>query len=516
MYLTRGQRIKLSDLCKTHNFTIEVSAKNNLSYDISCFGLDEDNNCSDDRYMIFYNQKNSPCNSINLLDSTSINKERFTIDISKLPSKIKKLTFTMTIDGQGVMSDLIDGSFLIYENNKLAGGYKFSGNDFNLEKTIMVGEIYLKGEWRISAVGHGFNGGLSSLLEHFGIEEEKSNEDIIINMNNAQNNNQNSGKKSIFSSFIKGILAAPFKFTENKINQSNEYNQKRLKQENFRQLLINCLSDGVLTKEEMTKIEIFCLQNSLNLQECLTYSQPEIENFIHGLLADIVSDAIVTHEEEATINSVCNFLNPSAKLIQEINETLIRVKFLSNIKSGNIEPINNHTIITKIDELVWHRELNVKLKRAVRNERRFHDGEIFVTSDRIIFKSYDYPAEILLKNIIDMEVDGLNFFIIGKTNRSTFQFYLTESERLGAYTEQAVNKYHRKLNLNQTAKKTRTIGQDVKQAVWLRDKGQCIECTSNQYLEFDHIIPFSKGGANSIGNIQLLCRKCNLKKSDRI
>jgi 5-methylcytosine-specific restriction endonuclease McrA len=35
-------------------------------------------------------------------------------------------------------------------------------------------------------------------------------------------------------------------------------------------------------------------------------------------------------------------------------------------------------------------------------------------------------------------------------------------------------------------------------------------------LEFDHVIPHAKGGSNTDNNIQLLCRGCNLKKSDRI
>ena len=65
-------------------------------------------------------------------------------------------------------------------------------------------------------------------------------------------------------------------------------------------------------------------------------------------------------------------------------------------------------------------------------------------------------------------------------------------------------------------KDSRRISQTVKDKVWNRDGGKCVECGSNKFLEFDHIIPHSKGGANSYRNIQLLCEACNRSKSDKI
>ena len=65
-------------------------------------------------------------------------------------------------------------------------------------------------------------------------------------------------------------------------------------------------------------------------------------------------------------------------------------------------------------------------------------------------------------------------------------------------------------------KRSRRIPQDVKDAVWRRDEGKCVECGSNEDLEFDHIIPHSRGGANTYRNIQLLCEKCNRQKSAKI
>ena len=64
---------------------------------------------------------------------------------------------------------------------------------------------------------------------------------------------------------------------------------------------------------------------------------------------------------------------------------------------------------------------------------------------------------------------------------------------------------------------TRLIPSQVKQEVFKRDGGQCVECASKDNLHFDHIIPFSKGGSSLTSeNIQLLCARHNLQKSDSI
>ena len=63
----------------------------------------------------------------------------------------------------------------------------------------------------------------------------------------------------------------------------------------------------------------------------------------------------------------------------------------------------------------------------------------------------------------------------------------------------------------------RMIPSSVKAEVWKRDGGKCRKCGSTNNLHFDHIIPFSKGGSSLVAeNIQLLCARHNLGKSDKI
>ncbi len=64
---------------------------------------------------------------------------------------------------------------------------------------------------------------------------------------------------------------------------------------------------------------------------------------------------------------------------------------------------------------------------------------------------------------------------------------------------------------------TRIIPSTVKLTVWKRDGGKCTKCGNSDNLHFDHILPFSKGGTSLLPeNIQLLCARHNLEKSDRI
>lgn len=58
----------------------------------------------------------------------------------------------------------------------------------------------------------------------------------------------------------------------------------------------------------------------------------------------------------------------------------------------------------------------------------------------------------------------------------------------------------------------RAIPRDVKIEVAERDEGRCRRCGSTAELRFHRVIPWSKGGANTVANIQLLCGPCNRLK----
>jgi len=66
---------------------------------------------------------------------------------------------------------------------------------------------------------------------------------------------------------------------------------------------------------------------------------------------------------------------------------------------------------------------------------------------------------------------------------------------------------------NKRAIHSRYIPRKVKEIVYKRANGKCENCFSMDRLEYEHKIPFAKGGSNEASNIQLFCSNCNKRKA---
>lgn len=167
----RGHKAKISDLTPGTDLYVGVQiAAPGLTFDISCFGLDANEQLSDDRYFIFFNQPKSPEESVQLLGAQAGDTESFRVTLDRIPANIHKLSFTATIDGAGQMSQVGPGYIRIVAGGDEVVRYAFTGSEFTTERAVMLGDFYLKDVWRFAAVGQGFDGGLDALLKNFGGE----------------------------------------------------------------------------------------------------------------------------------------------------------------------------------------------------------------------------------------------------------------------------------------------------------------------------------------------------------
>lgn len=77
-----------------------------------------------------------------------------------------------------------------------------------------------------------------------------------------------------------------------------------------------------------------------------------------------------------------------------------------------------------------------------------------------------------------------------------------------------------KPHFNHKKKHTRVISDKLRYQVLKRDNFKCCACGASPAkdpsieLHIDHIIPWSKGGETTLENLQTLCSRCNLGKSD--
>lgn len=81
------------------------------------------------------------------------------------------------------------------------------------------------------------------------------------------------------------------------------------------------------------------------------------------------------------------------------------------------------------------------------------------------------------------------------------------------------NKRQRNSTIN-IKRNTRAISDKLRYQVLKRDNFKCCACGASPAkdpsveLHIDHIIPWSKGGESTLENLQTLCSKCNIGKSD--
>jgi 5-methylcytosine-specific restriction endonuclease McrA len=97
----------------------------------------------------------------------------------------------------------------------------------------------------------------------------------------------------------------------------------------------------------------------------------------------------------------------------------------------------------------------------------------------------------------------------GLSEQDVMALVVERERRKQRKLERAHAALHQELN---GSPRREPIPREVRLDVWRRDRGRCVECGSGFELQYDHVIPFSMGGATTAENLQLLCADCNRAK----
>ncbi|MEO1005641.1 MAG: TerD family protein [Cyanobacteria bacterium J06638_38] len=148
--------------------------------DASIFLLDSNEKLISDQHFIFYNNKTSPdpAQSVqqrgdNRTGAGEGDDEIIDVNLTTVPPEIAKMALTVTIheaDKRQQNFGQVSNAFVRIvncENEKEIIRYDLT-EDFSIETALIMAELYRKdGEWRMNAVGAGYEGGLQALVERY-------------------------------------------------------------------------------------------------------------------------------------------------------------------------------------------------------------------------------------------------------------------------------------------------------------------------------------------------------------
>jgi hypothetical protein len=210
---------------------------------------------------------------------------------------------------------------------------------------------------------------------------------------------------------------------------------------------------------------------------------------------------------------------------------------MASFKKGGLRLLLFYLKVVLKDNLISAEELNniryLKLLFGVK-EGDFTKEKVFAAEISniiklqidLIYKDDEVSSEEAIHKVNLQEAFGLNYDeFLSLSSKAALDSLERTDDWIKIDTYITVNNYRKwekekgsssYLDSSEESSKNRHISQSVKDDVWNRDGGVCVQCGSNQNIEFDHIIPHSKGGSNTYRNIQLLCEPCNRSKSDKI
>jgi hypothetical protein len=250
------------------------------------------------------------------------------------------------------------------------------------------------------------------------------------------------------------------------------------------------------------------------------------------LLADVdisfKENTLTADREQAFYRTIQNEKMPSG-FAQPITSRLQYLRNLSEIRWGNIPRIGVDIHLDS-DEYA-HFDLPTTYYKPNKKEKII-PGRIIGTNKKLYFLSESGNDSTTLdwNNIVKVEERTRQIYLQNGEISVVPTIHVSVSKGSGGGSYRVQDSFYSKILIDTLVrlwkrqlvlyKEQNTHGpvpEHVKKVVFQRDKGTCVQCGyQGPYIEYDHIVPRSKGGPNTVENIQLLCRMCNLKKGDRL
>lgn len=545
--LSRGQKVKLADLTSSQTLRIALATAPGLRFDFCCFGLDENGKLADERNFIFYNQQASPNGAIEISSQRAGEAMTFAVDLARLPANVRRVVFALVVDGGGTMSDLTNGQWSVLADRTEVARFNFAGADFNAEKSLIVGEIYFHGgQWRIGAIGQGFREGLDALLRHYGGEVAPEPTPVRA----SQPARVAAAPQPLRPSTIplaptpatpraapvvppvpqegQCIRCGKVESLWGKLGLASGVNKTtrhcreceakiKVAFEMLRADFGRAWHSGTLNNAQWDAMwqSFEDVRTGATRTQALEWLRPDALRAVERLVVMAASDGVITPQEENYIRQICAALALPASAQAPFLARLEQIKQTAKIREGHLPSVASGDFHLDAGE-ICHLNISTTYHKVNARSTTLVDGRLLATSKKLIFLAPSGGRTIQFKNVMVARTSGDSVVLELSTQSGNGRYSVPNAEHCEAVITALTRMAKRQLLSPQSDIQSRHIPQDVKNAVWQRDGGRCRQCSADNYLEFDHEIPFSKGGASTLNNVQLLCRKCNGEKGAKI
>lgn len=278
-------------------------------------------------------------------------------------------------------------------------------------------------------------------------------------------------------------------------------------------------ADGRLEQDEWRRFEETAAKLGVPRDAVLHAIRQPAKQLIEHALADARSDGEVSDEEQHLIDWLLSTLISDTTFADYVNAQVSDARFHGDIAKGRLPTIDAPADAALRAGEITHYTGPVRYvrQRELASGSRTDEcnGQAVITDSRFILTAPTQSFQINHRKILGHRPAGDGLEIQADGKGTGWYGFPADHERAIPIWRVAIGRANQTI-VDSTSSNTRHISRDVRQRVWQRYGGRCAECGATEYLEFDHIVPVAKGGSNSESNVQLLCRKCNLSKSDRI
>ncbi len=181
MLLSKGQKADITKGRDVNDITVQLgwnTLRSGIGVDAAAFLLSGQNRCERDEDFIFYGNPVSRDGAV-AHAAEGENRASLSISLSRIPEQYVRIAVTLTIyEGEQRnqrMKDLSGLQLTLTDRRTGEELHRFEyGADLSEETAVVAGELYRhQGEWKFSAIGSGYNGGLAALCSSYGLEVEQ-------------------------------------------------------------------------------------------------------------------------------------------------------------------------------------------------------------------------------------------------------------------------------------------------------------------------------------------------------